>query len=248
MSIIRAAPTAANAAISPTIFFGAWIFGGLIAICGALTYAEIGSRYPVTGAYYKIFSEAYHPSVAFAINGIVLVSNAASLGGVALIGSDYLSEVVFDQPPTDAIKALIGIGAIALFYGINLMGLRISSKALNILMFIKIGMIVLIISALFFPSTHVIQNESLVQTDALSWKSILASFAACLVAVSFTYGGYQQTINFGEEIQSPNKTISKSIFTGILIVIALYLLVNLSYYKVIGFEELKSAKGIAALV
>lgn len=85
-------------------------------------------------------------------------------------------------------------------------------------------------------------------TDGLSWKSILTSFAASLVAVSFTYGGYQQTINFGEEIQTPNKTISKSIFTGILIVIALYLLVNLSYYKVIGFEELKSAKGIAALV
>ena len=248
LGIFRAASTAANAAISPTIFFGAWIFGGFIAICGALTYAEIGSRYPVTGAYYKIFSEAYHPSVAFAINGIVLVSNAASLGGVALIGSDYLSEVVFDQPPTDAIKALIGIGAIALFYGINLMGLRISSKALNILMFIKIGMILLIISALFFPSTHVIQQVDIVQADTISWKSILASFAACLVAVSFTYGGYQQTINFGEEIHSPNKTISKSIFTGILIVIALYLLVNLSYYKVIGFEELKSAKGIAALV
>ena len=128
------------------------------------------------------------------------------------------------------------------------MGLRISSKALNILMFIKIGMIVLIISALFFPSTHVSQQIDLVQANSVSWKSILASFAACLVAVSFTYGGYQQTINFGEEIHSPNKTISKSIFTGILIVIALYLLVNLSYYKVIGFEELKTAKGIAALV
>ncbi len=248
LGIFRAASVAANAALSPGIFFTAWIFGGVVAICGALTYAEIGSRYPLTGAYYKIFSEAYHPSIAFAINGIILVSNAASLGGVALIGSDYLSEVVFNQPPADSVKALIAIFAILAFYGINLLGLRMSSKALNILMFIKIGMILLIISALFFPSVHAEQAPVVLHPESDSWKALLASFAATLVAVSFTYGGYQQTINFGEEIHSPNKTISKSIYTGILIVIVLYLLINLSYYKVLGFEELKSAKGIAALV
>ncbi|MCG7859152.1 amino acid permease, partial [Flavihumibacter sediminis] len=91
MGIFRTATDAASASLTPTIYFSAWIAGGIIALCGALTYAEIGSRYPVTGGYYKIFAACYHPSVAFAINCIILISNAASLSGVALIGSEYLS-------------------------------------------------------------------------------------------------------------------------------------------------------------
>lgn len=248
LGIFRAASVSAVASIHPGIFFGAWIFGGLVALCGALTYAEIGSRFPITGGYYKIFSVAYHPSIAFSINGIILISNAASLGGVALIGSDYLSEVIFSTAPTDFVKSMMAIAAILLFYGINMLGLRISSKTLNVLMFIKIGIILIIISALFFPGTHaVVSQQTNIFTD-YDWKTIVISFGGTLVAVSFTYGGYQQTINFGDEVHLPRKTIPKSIYTGILIVIVLYLLVNYSYYKVIGFEELKSAKGIAAIV
>ena len=63
MGIFRTAKDAASAAINPTIYFSAWIIGGVIALCGALTYAEIGSRYPVTGGYYKVFSYAFHPSI-----------------------------------------------------------------------------------------------------------------------------------------------------------------------------------------
>src|SRR3954463_14159220 len=95
MGIFRTPVNVAKAVDSPFIFFAAWIAGGLIALCGALTYAEIGSRLPVTGGYYKIFSYCYHPSIAFAINCIILVSNAASLAGVALIGSEYLANVLF---------------------------------------------------------------------------------------------------------------------------------------------------------
>jgi len=87
MGIFRTASDAANAAITPGVFFFAWFAGGLVALCGALTYAEIGSRFPVTGGYYKVFAECYHPSIAFAINCIILISNAASMAGVSLIGS-----------------------------------------------------------------------------------------------------------------------------------------------------------------
>lgn len=89
MGIFRTAATSAQYAIDSSVFFAAWIAGGLIALCGALTYAEIGSRFPVTGGYYRVFSYAYHPSIAFAINCVILISNAASLSGVALIGSKH---------------------------------------------------------------------------------------------------------------------------------------------------------------
>jgi APA family basic amino acid/polyamine antiporter len=118
MGIFRTASDSARAAITPNVFFISWIVGGFIALCGALTYAEIGSRYPITGGYYKIFATCYHPSIAFAVNCIILISNAASLSGVALIGSEYISQIIFAVPPSDFIKALIAMVAIAMFYGI----------------------------------------------------------------------------------------------------------------------------------
>src|SRR5690606_14072710 len=146
MGIFRTAREAGAAALTPSIYFMAWIAGGLVAICGALTYAEIGSRYPVTGGYYKIFAVAYHPSVAFAINCIILISNAASISGVALIGSEYIAPVLFPGGATDIVKAMIAIFAISLFYAVNLMGLRMSSRAQNFLMIIKLGMLLVIIA------------------------------------------------------------------------------------------------------
>lgn len=249
MGIFRTASDSARAAITPTVFFVAWLAGGVIALCGALTYAEIGSRFPVTGGYYKIFATAYHPSVAFAINCIILISNAASLAAVALVGSEYLSEVIFASPPSDLVKSYIAMGAILLFYLVNLMGLRMSSKTQNVLMSVKIGMILLLIMALFFPAHHHVPVAGIKSPEvSYSFLDYVTSFGGALVAVCFTYGGYQQTINFGEEVRDPSRTLPKGIFIGILVIIALYLAVSFSYYKVIGFEELKTSRGIAAIV
>src|ERR1700744_1893485 len=145
MGIFRTAAVSARSAGTPLIFFSAWIAGGIIALCGALTYAEIGSRYPVTGGYYKIFSYAYHPSIAFSINCIALISNAGSLSGVTLIGTGYISQVLFAHPASDLVKGTIAISAIILFYGLNLLGLKMSARAQNILMVIKLTMIGLLI-------------------------------------------------------------------------------------------------------
>ena len=93
MGIFRTPANVAKASPDTFLFFVAWIAGGLVAFCGALTYAEIGSRLPVTGGYYKVFSYAYHPSIAFAINCVILVSNAASLAMVALVGGEYITAI-----------------------------------------------------------------------------------------------------------------------------------------------------------
>ena len=248
MGIFRTAATSAKYALNPSVYFSAWIVGGIIALCGALTYAEIGSRYPVTGGYYRIFSYAYHPSIAFSINCIILISNAASLSGVALIGSGYISKVFFNKPASDVTIALIATSAIILFYGVNLLGLKMSAKTQNVLMVIKISMILMLVAALFFPAIHVSSisvNQSVNYISNLGW---IKSFGLSLIAVSFTYGGYQQTINFGSEVHKPSKNIPRGIFMGIAIIITLYLLVNLSYYTTIGFSRLQNEKEIASIV
>lgn len=250
MGIFRTAATSAKDAIAPSVYFSAWLIGGLVALCGALTYAEIGSRYPVTGGYYKVFAKAYHPSIAFAINCIILVSNAASLAGVALIGSGYLLKL-FPGAWTDIHKALVSTAAIVVFYMVNMRGLKLSSGVQNVLMLIKIGMVLVLIAALFFPGEYA--EQTFVATDPSStnganYADWIKSLGVSLIAVSFTYGGYQQTINFGNEVAHPAKNIPRGIIIGILVIILLYLLVNLSYYKLVGFQQMKGEREIAYLV
>jgi APA family basic amino acid/polyamine antiporter len=245
MGIFRSAATSAKFANDPSVYFTAWLLGGFFAFCGALTYAEIGSRFPVTGGYYKIFSYAYHPSIAFAINCIILISNAASLSGVALIGSGYITKLFPQYQWTDIDKALISCVAIFIFYVINLMGLKMSAKAQNFLMLIKISMILVLIVALFFPIHEAPAQIAAVVADPMPHISWIQSLGLSLIAVSFTYGGYQQTINFGNEVNNPAKNIPRGIFIGIAIIIGLYLLVNLSYYHIIGFQNMKGETEIA---
>jgi APA family basic amino acid/polyamine antiporter len=248
MGIFRTAATSAKDAIAPSVYFSAWLVGGFVALCGALTYAEIGSRYPVTGGYYKVFAQTYHPSIAFAINCLILVSNAASLSGVALIGSGYILKL-FPGEWTDIDKALLSSVAIIAFYLINRQGLRMSSRAQNILMTIKIGMLLMIIAGLFFPAAYASATPAAAATTTeFSTMDWIKSLGVSLIAVSFTYGGYQQTINFGHEVDQPSKNIPRGILIGILVIIALYLLANLSYYQLVGFEQMKGEREIAFVV
>jgi APA family basic amino acid/polyamine antiporter len=108
-------------------------------------------------------------------------------------------------------------------------------------------MLLLLISSLFFNLGNV-KSLSAETVQEHSWIDYIKSFGVALIAVSFTYGGYQQTINFGEEVNNARRTIPRGIFIGIIAIIALYLAVSFAYYKAIGFEELKTSRGIAAIV
>ncbi|MBM4173122.1 MAG: amino acid permease [Ignavibacteria bacterium] len=238
MGIFRAPATVAQRAGSEEIYYAAWIVGGLIALCGAMGYAEIGKRMPVSGAYYSIFAKAYSPTLAFAINIIILVSNAASIAGVAIIGAEYVMPYAMGLPST-----IIASIFIIVLYGLNLLGLRTSATVQNILMVIKLLMLGAIISALgILPPT---ETMTAIQSHS---GGIWESFGLALIAVSFTYGGYQQTINFGGEVRNNDTMLPRAIILGVIIIIGIYLLANLAYVQVIGFTELAQSKFIAAIM
>lgn len=251
MGIFRTPVNVAAKAQIPELFFLAWIIGGFIALCGALTYAEIGSRYPVTGGYYKIFSVCYHPSIAFGINCIIVVSNAASVAGVSLIGAEYLSKVILSpEMQTQEYRILIAAVSIIIFYTINLLGLKTSSKTQNILTIIKLVMVITLIGSVFFgeQTTNITPLFSTADGSAPIWSDYGKALGLCLIAVSFSFGGYQQTINFGGEVKDAKKVMPRSIIVGLIIIIALYMAINYAYVYVIGFEQLKSAESIAAIL
>ena len=249
MGIFRTPVSVAARTGTPLLFFLAWLIGGVVAFCGGLTYAEIGSRYPVTGGYYKIFSYGYHPSLAFAVNCIILLSNAGSIALVGVMGAEYIGYFFYgNQPTPELFRQLVTTGAVAVFYVINLLGLRMSSRVQNVLTIFKILLILLLLTAVFGHHAGSAGAHPVLPAGGNIGGGWFEALAFGLVAVSFTYGGYQQTINFGGDVRDASRIIPRGISYGVVLIIILYLAINIVYVKVIGFEQLKSADSIAAIL
>ena len=247
VGIFKTPATVAKNAGSEFIFFAAWIFGGLIAICGALTFAEIGARLPVAGGYYKIFSFAYHPAYAFMLNWSQVIINAGSAAGVALIGAEYIQPVLV-QNGMHIQTTAIGLIIILFLSAMNFAGIKMGARTQNFLSLLKIAMITVFCAAIFFHSGSGSAEES-IPSESLD---PIRAFGISLIAIFFTYGGYQQTINFGADIPDAKRNLPRAIFAGVGIVIFLYLLLNITYVHILGFDGLAAstlpASGIAGVL
>ncbi|WPU97123.1 amino acid permease [Mucilaginibacter sabulilitoris] len=226
---------------NPYLYFGAWLFGGAVSLCGALTFAEIGARYPITGGFYKVFSYCFHPAFAFMINWILVISNAASVAAVALIGAEYINPII--MPPSlqnDLGIKIMTITSVLVLYIINFWGIKMSARTQNVLTIFKISMILILCTAVL--KSHIMLGDYKVIENNYT----LSAFGLSLVAGFFTYGGYQQTINFGGDIINAKVNIPKAIFWGMITVICLYLLINFAYYSVLGINGLQHKTALAA--
>lgn len=227
---------------STQLFFAAWVVGGLVTLCGALTFAEIGARYPNTGGFYKLFSYCYHPAFAFMINWVAIIATTASVAAVALIGAEYLNPILLPQNLQNGTGTKITtIAMVLIVYLINFLGIKMSARVQNLLTIFKVGMIVLLCLAIFKSDASTVISKAIIPTG-----NPIAQFGLSLVAVFFTYTGYQQTINFGGDVIDAKRNIPKGIFIGIAVVIAVYMAVNFAYYHVLGMGGLQQNTGLAA--
>jgi len=244
IGIFRTPAIIAQKAGTPAIFFTAWILGGIVAICGALTFAEIGSRLPVAGGFYKIFSYCYHPAYAFMFNWAGVVINAASAVGVAIAGAEYLNPIILPSTMQgDAGVRFTALTVLLVLFILNYIGIKTGARTQNILSAIKIVLIVAFSLAIFGHHNAAVVAASPVH---LSTGAALSALGVSFISIFFTYGGYQNTINFGADIDKPAKNIPRSILTGMGIVIVLYLSINLAYYYVLGFDTMQHSKLLAA--
>jgi len=145
IGIFRTPALVAKETGSPELFFSVWIIGGIIALFGGLTFAELGSRKPFAGGFYKLVSEAYHPAVAFMINWLgVVITCGATYAAVILLGSEYLSTLI----PIEGINSPIGLKITAtciiiILFIINFIGIKASATVLNIITISKIAIIII---------------------------------------------------------------------------------------------------------
>jgi APA family basic amino acid/polyamine antiporter len=242
MGIFRTPVEVANKAGRADIFFYAWIAGAIVSYIGAFIFAEIGSRYPRAGGFYKIFSHCYHPAFAFMVNWITVISNAASSALVAMLGAEYLAPLLFPNVHSNWLVPGIAMVAVGILYFINLRGIKPSARILSGLMIIKVSLLLIIIASVFFIDAPEKASVSTLTTSP--WNA----FALCFIPVFFTFGGYQQTMNFGGDIGHARKSLPRAILIGMSIVSLIYLAANYAYYHALGLNGLQETTTLASTI
>lgn len=243
VGIFRTPAIVAQSAGSPEIFFAAWLAGGLVSLCGALTFAEIGARYHFPGGFYKLISTAFHPVFAFMLNWVIVLTYGAGNMGVALIGAEYINPLLPEALQGRAGVNGTAIGTVLFFYVVNLLGIRSGARTQNLLSSLKIGLMLLLCLGIFLTPNPDRVSAAAVQP---AMSSGMAAFFTSLIAVFYTYGGYQQVLNFGADIKNPVRNTPRGIIGGMLLVMTLYFGLNYAYYHQLGFAQLSGSKLVAA--
>lgn len=245
IGIFRTPAMVASATGTPALFFAAWIAGGLITLVGALTFAEIGARFPQPGSYYKVVAESYNSLLAFMLNWAnVFIINTASGAGVALIGAEYLTPIILPEPArTSGHTLFLALAMVVVLLVLNYVGIKSGARTQNILSLSKIILILaLALAGLLGGHSGPEIRQASLPLDHPWWLALGLGF----ISVFFSYGGYQQTINLGADLKDSSRNLPRAVISGMLIVIACYLLINLAYWRVLGLPGMSSARLVAA--
>ncbi|HXK09994.1 MAG TPA: amino acid permease [Vicinamibacteria bacterium] len=221
---------------TPFLVLSAWTFGGLVALAGALVYAELASLRPAVGGQYAYLREAYGPRVAFLYGWVLLlVTQSGGMAAVAVTFARYLGELLPLPVPESAV-AVLALGALT---AVNCRGVRTGSDVQALLMVLKTVAILGLVAVglLAFGGDRVTLQPALDRPPSFG---LLAAFGAALVPVLFAYGGWQTSGFVMGELRRPERDMPRALLLGVAGVVFLYLSVNVVCLRALG------AAGLAA--
>lgn len=220
---------------------GVWALGGVVALAGALTYAELGAMLPEAGGAYVYVREAFGKLPAFLLGWMTLLMIASgAIAAVAMGFAGYLERFV----PLEAVGGRLGVAAatIVLLTATNYLGVKPGTVTANVFTLAKI----FALGALIVVGAVVVVGAPAPVVAPPQAPPIMRGFAAAFVAVLFTIGGWQQTNMVAGEIRDPSRTLPRALAIGIGIVIAIYLGANIVYLKALGRDGLAASQAVAA--
>ena len=242
---------------STSLVLAAWVAGGLLAMAGGLTYAEMGSMYPRSGGLYVFLSEAYGPVWGFLFGwACLLVILTGSVAAVAVGFAEYFSYffpslgtdrvlVTFDMPwGAWRISAgqVVAAASIAVITAVNYVGVRSGNVANTILTVAKVGGLILIpLLAIAYMRVDPALTP-MVPPDAVR---PFASFGVIMIAVMWTYEGWYYVAFAAGEIKDAARTVPRALIYGTIALTTIYVSVNLAYVFALTLEEMSGVTRIA---
>jgi APA family basic amino acid/polyamine antiporter len=240
----------------PVLMVGLWVAGGIIALCGALAYGELGAAMPGAGGEYLFLSRLYHPMFGF-LSGWVsfVVGFSAPIAASAMGFSEYFCRAVPDFPDWLSsvgimnvvwTKKALSVSIILIFTFIHYRGIKTGARIQNILTVLKVVLIAVLLFAGFSSGNGTFENfsrEKLTNPGFAGWKTAGLS----LMWIMFAYSGWNASTYLGAEIKNPAKVLPRSLIYGTGIVIIIYLALNVLYVYGINPEQMKGVISVGGL-
>jgi APA family basic amino acid/polyamine antiporter len=197
-----------------------WVVGGIVALCGALSYAELATALPRSGGEYNYLSEIYHPSVGFLSGWIsVVVGFPAPIALAGIAFGEYFKIFTPGLSPV-----LISLAVIWIISLVHLLGLRVEEMFQNASTFLKIGLILVLIVAGFLIANP--QQLNMNPGPRILETFVSPPFAISLVYVMYAYSGWNAATYITEEVRNAAKNVPWALLIGTVAVTLLYLLLN----------------------
>jgi APA family basic amino acid/polyamine antiporter len=221
----------------------AWVVGGVVAMLGAITFAELGRMRPVAGGQYHVLRDAYGRPTAFLF--VFCNLTAVQAGGVAIISivcAQNLGVALHGVPPNETWT--LGVAALLSWTltGVNVIGVKAGAGLQNatvVLKLLTLGAVVAL-AALFTPAAAPPADPATVQS--MTFTSLFAGVTLTL----FAYGGWQQSLWMAGEIRNAPRTLPLAILIGVAIVVVAYLAANWAYFELLGFGGVRGSQALTA--
>ncbi len=236
---VTPALVAANTA-DPTQMVFAWAAGGVIALAGALCYAELATTYPHSGGDYHYLLRAFGKPLAFLFGWArITVIPTGSIALLAFAFGDYASAAVPLGPYSSAIWAAL---VIVVLTAVNMVNVRHGARTQNLFTALEVGGLVLVIGAGLFLVAPAVAPASAAAPAAGSPPAP----GLAMVFVMLAYGGWNEASYISAEVHGRRHNIAVALLLSIAIVTTLYLLVNLAYVRALGFTPMTQSHAVAA--
>lgn len=231
---------------TPGLILTAWIIGGIIALIGALSFAELGAMLPKVGGNYVFLREGIHPLVAFLYGWtmLVLIVSGACAAVAMKFSETLLTMLPQSEPPSPALIKIVGLAAVWGLTAVNYFGVKPGTVVQNIFTSGKlIALAVLIVLGLTLPRETHLSLQTFFERGYEG--NLFVALGAALAPVLFAYGGWQNSTYTAGEVKDPQRTLPRALTLGILIVIAVYLLVAVVYLRVLPVDAIRSSGTVA---
>jgi APA family basic amino acid/polyamine antiporter len=247
--IFRSPAGIADKLPGPVPMLMSWVAGGIFALCGALTLAEVASALPQTGGIYVFLRQGWGRMTAFVFGwGQLAMIRAASLGAISITFAEYFWRVSkgAEASPEEAMTVrFIAAGAILLTGTFNIVGVKVGAAFTNLTVLAKYGGLLFIVIVAF--AVGLPQTGGGFYTPAIPPGSFtIPAFGLALVSTLWAFDGWADIVYNGGEVRDPQRNLPRSLIGGTLLIIAIYLLANLAYLAVMPIEEIRVSKLVAA--
>ena len=244
--IFRSPAGIADRLPGPLPMLTAWVAGGIFALCGALTLAEVASALPRTGGIYVFLRQGWGDLTAFLFGwGQFVMIRAASLGAIAITCSEYFFRVMGWNLELVMPVRYVAAGMILLTATFNVLGARVGAAFTNVTVLAKYGglLFIVIFALVVGLSTNGTANFT-PAAPAGSWS--VTAFGLALVSTLWAFDGWADIVYNGGEVRDPQRNLPKALIGGTLLVIAIYLAANVAYLAVLPIEQIRVSPLVAA--